>query len=89
MSKKEEVISFKVDEQLFQAIKDMPNRSEFIRAAIVKELGTVCPLCDGNGFLTPNQQRHWKHFAHDHSIQRCDDCHELFLVCSHEPDVSN
>jgi len=82
MKKKQEIITFKVDEDLFKAIQVIPNRSEFIRAAIVAALGTVCPLCEGAGMLTQNQQRHWIEFAHNHPITRCNDCHEVVLVCS-------
>ena len=82
MKKKEGIITFKVDEDLFKVIKDIPNRSEFIRAAIIAALGSVCPLCNGSGMLTPNQKRHWDDFAVDHWVQECKDCHESILFCS-------
>ena len=81
MKKKQEIVTFKVDEDLLEAIKGIPNRSEFIRAAIIAALGSVCPLCDGAGMLTPNQKHHWDDFAVAHFVKRCDDCHESFLVC--------
>ena len=80
--KKQENITFKVDEQLFKIINDLPNRSEFIRSAIVAALGSVCPLCNGTGVLTPNQKQHWDDFAEDHSVQTCSSCRERYLVCS-------
>jgi len=82
MKKKQEIITFKVDEDLLDAIKDIPNRSEFIRMAILEALGSVCPLCNGSGMLTPNQKRHWQDFAADHSIEICSRCHESILVCT-------
>jgi hypothetical protein len=85
MKKKQEIITFKVDQELLEAIKDIPNRSAFIRTAIVAALGNVCPLCNGTGLLTPSQQRHWDEFAHSHSLKKCKDCNELFLVCSKNP----
>ena len=33
-SKKQDVITFKVDESLREALEQVPNRSEFIRSAI-------------------------------------------------------
>ena len=82
MKKKREVITFKVDETLHEIIKDIPNRSEFIRSAIINALGIICPLCNGTGMLNPEQKRHWDDFTADHSIERCDKCQERVLVCS-------
>jgi hypothetical protein len=82
VKKKQEIITFKVDEDLLEAIKDIPNRSDFIRKAIIEALGSVCPLCNGSGMLTPNQKRHWDDFSADHLVQKCNDCHESILVCS-------
>jgi len=84
MKKKQEIITFKVDEDLLNVIKGIPNRSEFIRGAIIAALGILCPLCNGSGMLTPNQKRHWDDFAKDHIVKKCDICHENFLVCQIE-----
>lgn len=81
MKKKQEIITFKVDGDLLNAIKDIPNRSEFIRESIISALGVLCPLCSGSGMLTQNQKRHWDEFAANHSIKRCNECHESILVC--------
>jgi hypothetical protein len=80
--KKQETVTFKVDESLFKIIQDMPNRSEFIRSAILAALGNVCPLCNGTGILTPNQIQHWEDFSEAHSVETCKDCRERYLVCS-------
>ena len=79
--KKQEIITFKVDESLRQALQGVSNRSEFIRSAIQTALKNVCPLCRGNGTLTPDQQKHWESFAETHSLQKCEDCHAVHLVC--------
>ncbi|HOS98304.1 MAG TPA: CopG family transcriptional regulator [Deltaproteobacteria bacterium] len=79
--KKQGVITFKVDEGLLQIIRDIPNRSEFIRCAILSALGSTCPLCNGTGILTPNQKGHWEDFCANHTVQTCSDCRERYLVC--------
>jgi hypothetical protein len=79
---KTEVISFKADEALLKAMKGIANRSEFIRSAILSALDSTCPLCSGTGTLTPNQMRHWNELAVDHSVEECEDCREVRLVCS-------
>ena len=79
---KAEVITFKADESLREAMKGIPNRSEFIRSALLAAMDSVCPLCKGTGILTPNQKQHWTTLAKDHSIEECGECHEVTMVCS-------
>ena len=80
--KKEQVISFKADASLIEAMKGVENRSDFIRSAILTALDNRCPLCMGSGIISPNQKKHWLQFCESHSVVECDDCHELHLVCS-------
>ena len=71
MNKKQGIITFKVDEELMKIIKDIPNRSEFIRTAIMEALGSICPVCNGSGMLSKNQKQHWDDFAVHHSLETC------------------
>lgn len=80
----EDIVTFKADESLVQALKGVPNRSEFIREAIMAALDGTCPVCRGTGTLTPNQKMHWKRFAVSHPVEECEECHELRLVCQRE-----
>ena len=85
MSKrKSEIITFKADESLLEALHGVPNRSSFIRSAVLAALNSTCPLCMGSGILTPNQQKHWRTFAGSHEVRECDECNETHLVCSHD-----
>lgn len=86
MKKKTDIITFKVDNALLEALKGIENRSEFIRSAILSALDNVCPLCRGTGILTPNQRRHWTDFSRTHNIEECADCNESHLICEHEVD---
>jgi hypothetical protein len=88
MKKKEEVVTFKIDRDLLEMIRRIPNRSEFIRSAILSALGIICPLCNGTGLLTPKQRDHWRDFSNSHAIERCKECDELILVCGKSGDVS-
>jgi metal-responsive CopG/Arc/MetJ family transcriptional regulator len=81
---KESVITFKADASLLEALRAIPNRSEFIRSAILQALESHCPLCQGTGVLTPNQKRHWDEFAQHHQLAECDECHEVHIVCPQE-----
>jgi len=78
---KQEIVTFKVDAAVLERMRGMPNRSEFIRTAILRALENACPLCGGTGVLTPHQKAHWDEFERDHTLEECDDCHEVRLVC--------
>ena len=80
--KKQEIVTFKVDQSMFDALRGIENRSEFIRLAILSALDNNCPLCKGTGILTPDQREHWKKFTRQHSVEVCDDCHALYIVCN-------
>lgn len=82
--RKDEIITFKADEPLCRAMRGIPNRSEFIRAAILSALNSVCPLCKGTGILTPDQRKHWAEFSEHHAVEECEDCHAVHLVCGIE-----
>lgn len=78
---KDEIMTFKVDEPLAEALRSIPNRSEFIRSAVAAALEGVCPLCQGTGTLTMDQKRHWEAFAQTHELAECDQCSARHLVC--------
>jgi hypothetical protein len=84
MKSKQEIITFKVDAALAEAMRGMPNRSEFLRSAVLAALQNICPLCKGTGILSPHQMAHWSAFAKTHSIEECEKCHEFHLVCASE-----
>jgi hypothetical protein len=81
MKKKSDIITFKVDGALAKELGKVPNRSAFIRSAVLAALEATCPLCQGTGILSPSQQKHWDDFAREHRVLECDDCHELHIVC--------
>jgi len=83
-SKKEKVITFKVDKKLSLALQNIPNRSEFIRTAITNTLEHICPLCRGRGMLSQEQEKHWKTFSRTHKIEKCNTCDSFYLVCNKE-----
>lgn len=85
-SGRQQIVTFKAEEALVEAMEDIPNRSEFIRSAILAALKGVCPLCHGTGVLSPYQQRHWEEFSRTHSVERCNECDEGKLVCAADRD---
>ena len=78
---KDEIITFKVHPALAKALKMIPNRSQFIRNAVLSSLEHMCPLCQGSGILSPDQKEHWQEFALHHSVKECSTCGSIHLVC--------
>ncbi|HBC87271.1 MAG TPA: hypothetical protein DCZ94_09975 [Lentisphaeria bacterium] len=84
MPKKNVVMTFKVDGPLLSALNSVPNRSEFIRSAILSALDNICPLCGGTGIFTPDQRKHWESFNKNHAIRHCGDCDAIHIVCKND-----
>jgi len=78
---KSEIITFKTDRSLASKLDNIPNKSEFIRNAILAALDSTCPLCGGSGSLSPKQMEHWQEFSVSHQMKKCRDCHEFYLIC--------
>jgi hypothetical protein len=85
---KHEVITFKVDNTLAAVLKNIPNRSQFIRNAVFRALENICPLCQGSGILNVNQKEHWESFINHHSIKKCVDCESIYIQCDLATDKS-
>ena len=80
---KQEIITFKADLSLLEAMKGIPNRSEFIRNAILAWLDSACPICNGTGILRHYQKKHLDNFILDHPLEECSACNELCFICGH------
>jgi hypothetical protein len=81
MPKKTDLITFKVEPALAELINQMPNKSDFIRKAILSTLNNTCPLCQGTGVLTTHQRKHWDDLSAHHHMKRCGECHSMYLLC--------
>lgn len=79
--KKQGVITFKADEAMLDALERIPNKSEFIRAAVMSALDESCPLCGGTGNLNPHQRMHWTMFLKEHTLGHCDECDGVTIDC--------
>lgn len=75
--KNSSVITFKVDKHLKKMLEQMPNKSAFIRSAVLAAAENTCPLCQGTGMLTEHQQKHWKKFENEHDVVRCRSCQAM------------
>jgi len=83
------IVTFKAEPSLVDALRGVPNRSAFIRSAVLQALENACPLCQGTGLLTPEQRTHWETFAQNHTVAECDRCHKWHLVCQRDDNGQN
>jgi len=81
---KEQTITFKVNKELQEILNRIPNKSEFIREAILEAVGNKCPLCGGSGVLHESQKKHWDEFLEHHSIEKCEACDQIHIRCEYE-----
>ncbi|HOX37156.1 MAG TPA: CopG family transcriptional regulator [Candidatus Brocadiia bacterium] len=78
--RKQDIVTFKVDQSLMDAMKGIPNRSRFIRAAILSALNNTCPVCNGTGTLTPDQRAMLDEIKGKPVLKRCEECKALRLM---------
>lgn len=81
---KERTITFKADDDLYNLLDSIPNKSEFIRNSIYMAMNNICPLCNGTGILNSCQQKHWDAFEKHHHLTRCSECNSVFLSCDND-----
>ncbi len=48
---KQTVVSFRVDQHLAEILNNLPDKSAFIREAILRRFYAICPFCQGRGVL--------------------------------------
>lgn len=84
--KRSQIVTFKADPSIVEALSGVRNRSEFIRNALLAAMENGCPLCRGTGILTPEQRRHWEAFAVDHVVSTCKSCDAPHLTCRNHGD---
>ena len=71
---KKQIVAFKVEEELAQFLDRLPNKSEFIRRAIIAQFGMACPLCDGSGVVPRGLHQHFKPVLAEHNTRPCERC---------------
>jgi hypothetical protein len=79
-SPKTAVVAFKVEMELADLLNKLPNKSDFIRKAIVAQLGMACPLCNGRGVVPRGIHDYYAPLLAQMTQAHCDGCgHEMPL----------
>src|ERR1700761_7590265 len=73
-TEKSQIVAFKVDEDLANFLDKLPNKSEFIRRAILAQFNMTCPLCTGSGVVPSGLHHHFEHVIEHHSTRPCEKC---------------
>ena len=71
---KSQIVAFKVEEELAEFLDKLPNKSEFIRKAILAQFGMNCPLCVGSGVVPRGIHDHYKPVIAEHNAKSCEKC---------------
>jgi len=73
-SQKSQIVAFKVEEELAEFLDKLPNKSEFIRKAILAQFGMTCPLCTGSGVVPRGIHDHYKAVITAENHRPCERC---------------
>jgi hypothetical protein len=88
MSKKHaktSVVAFKVETELAEILNQLPNKSAFIRKAIVHQLDMACPLCSGAGMLPKGLHDHFAPLIGKLNAKTCEECGDKAAIISADP----
>lgn len=73
-STKSKIVAFKVEEELAEFLNNLPNKSDFIRKAILSQFGMTCPLCTGTGVVPRGLHDHYKPVIAEQNKRPCEKC---------------
>jgi hypothetical protein len=71
---KSEIVAFKVEEELAEFLNRLPNKSDFIRNAILAQFSMTCPLCTGTGVVPRGVHDHYKPLVGASAHKPCEKC---------------
>jgi hypothetical protein len=77
---KSEIVAFKVEEELAKFLNNLPNKSDFIRKAILAQFGMTCPLCTGTGVVPRGIHDHYKPVLTERNERACEKCKNAVTV---------
>src|SRR5688500_16794073 len=88
-SPKNDVVAFKVEEELAEFLNQLPNKSAFIRKAIVAQMSMACPLCHGSGQVSRWVHDHYLPLLANLTTRNCDGCGDKVQVPEDPGALSN
>ncbi|MBL8797907.1 MAG: hypothetical protein JNM56_28675 [Planctomycetia bacterium] len=83
------VVAFKVEEELAELLNKLPNKSAFIRKAIVAQLGMTCPVCNGKGVVPRGLHDHYLSMLQNFKKKPCAKCGDELPLPREDGDLSD
>jgi hypothetical protein len=73
-TQKKQIVAFKVEDELARFLDALPNKSEFIRRAILAQFNMTCPLCSGTGVVEKGIHDHFQGVIESNLTRPCEKC---------------
>jgi len=73
-TQKKQIVAFKVEDELAHFLDALPNKSEFIRRAILAQFNMICPLCNGTGVVEKGIHDHFQQVIESNLTRPCEKC---------------
>lgn len=73
-TQKSQIVAFKVEEELAKFLDKLPNKSDFIRKAILAQFAMNCPLCRGTGVVERGVHDHFDPIIASNRTRPCEKC---------------
>ena len=77
---KQTVVSFRVDQHLADILNGLPDKSAFIREAIMLRFYALCPFCNGRGVLPQTIAEWLQGKLPTYESMECECCHYFYPV---------
>ncbi len=77
-SAKSVVVTFRVDAHLAEALERQPDKSAFIRGALLRALHAPCPACVGQGVLDCDAADWLREVLDERGARACECCGTAF-----------
>ena len=52
-------MTVRIEQELADMLEQYPNKSDFVRKAILAQMAKICPLCHGKGEVFPGNYAHY------------------------------
>lgn len=85
---KDRVVAFKVEQELANLLDKLPNKSAFIRKAIIAQLSMACPLCNGRGTVPRGVHDHYAPVLLRFNTRPCDGCGDELALSQDTDELS-
>lgn len=81
-------VAIKLEAELAALLEGLPNKSAFVRKAILAQLEVPCPLCQGACTMSRGLHDHYAPAVRSHAQRKCAGCDEVLPLPHSQANVS-